>query len=106
MSADAERLRRAVRETVARWLRVELAPPADTLATRWIDVVQGWQRLQLVIGVLWLPAQRPRAPRDVTVTISDTWRRPPRSPPAGPARAGCAARSRRASCASSATRAA
>ncbi|MGK4008669.1 hypothetical protein WMF31_39040 [Sorangium sp. So ce1036] len=67
-SADAERLRRAVREAAARWLRAELAPPADALATRWVDVVQGWQQLLLVIGVLWLPARWPRAPRVLVAT--------------------------------------
>ncbi|WP_437287660.1 hypothetical protein [Sorangium sp. So ce406] len=61
--ADAARLRQAVRDAAARWLRARLAPPEDALATRWIDVATTWHRPLLVTGALWLPARWPRAPR-------------------------------------------
>ncbi|WP_437547368.1 hypothetical protein WME97_45455 [Sorangium sp. So ce367] len=59
---DASRLRQAVRDAAARWLRARLAPPGDALATRWIDVATTWPRPLFVIGALWLPARWPRAP--------------------------------------------
>ncbi|XXX76477.1 hypothetical protein WMF30_53400 [Sorangium sp. So ce134] len=62
-SADAARLRQAVRDAAARWLRGRLAPPGDALATRWIDAAAGGPRPLLVTGALWLPARWPRAPR-------------------------------------------
>ncbi|WP_437724043.1 hypothetical protein [Sorangium sp. So ce861] len=62
-SADAARLRQAVRDAAARWLRGRLAPPADALATRWIDAAPGGPRPLFVTGALWLPARWPRAPR-------------------------------------------
>ncbi|WP_437779477.1 hypothetical protein [Sorangium sp. So ce1097] len=61
--ADAARIRQAVRDAAARWLRARLAPPGDALATRWIDVATTWHRPLLVTGALWLPARWPRAPR-------------------------------------------
>ncbi|WP_437634301.1 hypothetical protein [Sorangium sp. So ce854] len=61
--ADAARIRHAVRDAAARWLRARLAPPGDALATRWIDVATTWHRPLLVTGALWLPARWPRAPR-------------------------------------------
>ncbi|WP_437733700.1 hypothetical protein [Sorangium sp. So ce1335] len=61
--ADAARLRQAVRDAAARWLRARLAPPEGALATRWIDVATTWHRPLLVTGALWLPARWPRAPR-------------------------------------------
>lgn len=60
---DASRLRQAVRDAAARWLRARLAPPGDALATRWIDVATTWPRPLFVTGALWLPARWPRAPR-------------------------------------------
>ncbi|WP_437991511.1 hypothetical protein [Sorangium sp. So ce145] len=59
---DASRLRQAVRDAAARWLRARLAPPGDALATRWIDVATTWPRPLFVTGALWLPARWPRAP--------------------------------------------
>ncbi|WP_437278241.1 hypothetical protein WME90_44650 [Sorangium sp. So ce375] len=59
---DAARLRQAVRDAAARWLRARLAPPGDALATRWIDVATTWPRPLFVTGALWLPARWPRAP--------------------------------------------
>ncbi|MGK3969971.1 hypothetical protein WMF01_56420 [Sorangium sp. So ce1667] len=61
--ADAARLRQAVRDAAARWLRARLAPPEDALAARWIDVATTFHRPLLVTGALWLPARWPRAPR-------------------------------------------
>ncbi|WP_437876336.1 hypothetical protein [Sorangium sp. So ce513] len=63
VGADAARIRQAVRDAAARWLRARLAPPGDALATRWIDVATVWHRPLLVTGALWLPARWPRAPR-------------------------------------------
>ncbi|WP_437296303.1 hypothetical protein [Sorangium sp. So ce426] len=59
---DASRLRQAVRDAAARWLRARLAPPGDALATRWIDVATTWPLPLFVTGALWLPARWPRAP--------------------------------------------
>ncbi|XYH97444.1 hypothetical protein ACMHYB_58435 [Sorangium sp. So ce1128] len=61
--ADAARLRQAVRDAAARWLRARLAPPEEALAARWIDVATTWHRPLLVTGALWLPARWPRAPQ-------------------------------------------
>ncbi|WP_437646657.1 hypothetical protein [Sorangium sp. So ce362] len=61
--ADAARLRQAVRDATARWLRGRLAPPEDALATRWLDAAVARPRPLLVTGALWLPARWPRAPR-------------------------------------------
>ncbi|WP_437528636.1 hypothetical protein WME79_46080 [Sorangium sp. So ce726] len=60
---DASRLRQAVRDAAARWLRARLAPPGDALATRWIDVATTWPRPLFVTGALWLPARWPRTPQ-------------------------------------------
>ncbi|WP_437812296.1 hypothetical protein [Sorangium sp. So ce1078] len=61
--ADAAKLRQAVRDAAARWLRGRLAPPGDALATRWIDAAVARPRPLLVTGALWLPARWPSAPR-------------------------------------------
>ena len=62
-SAAAQRLRERVREVATRWLRSGIAPPADALASRWIDTSHGREQALHVTGALWLPAAWPRAPR-------------------------------------------